>query len=112
MTSFSKIHRQKGLTDLIFCVMLAPSFVTTKVAWLECTKTRSHKGTKKEKVLDFLVFIEVRYVSSYHNFTSLKAVNRKSTYQSEIQRGDGCCEVAISADAEWAGELITERMSK
>ena len=37
------------------------------------------------------------------------AVNRSSTHQSGIQRGGDCCEVAISADAEWTGELITER---
>jgi len=32
-------------------------------------------------------------------------------HQSEIQRGGGCCKAAISADAEWAGELIAERPS-
>jgi len=36
-------------------------------------------------------------------------VNRKSTRQSGIQRGGGCCEAAISAGDEWAGEPVTER---
>lgn len=35
-------------------------------------------------------------------------MNRKSMHQSGIQRGGSCCEVAISADAEWAGELAVE----
>jgi hypothetical protein len=34
-----------------------PFSVTTKVAQLETTKTRSHKGTKKEKILKCLVFL-------------------------------------------------------
>jgi len=40
---------------------LHPLFVTTKVARLETTKTRSHKGTKKEKV-KFLVFLVSLYL--------------------------------------------------
>jgi hypothetical protein len=33
--------------------------VTTKVAWLETTKTRSHKGTKKRKSFEILGVLSV-----------------------------------------------------
>ena len=50
--------------------------------------------------------------SPVHNQTSHKAMTRKSTRQSEIQRGGGRCKAAISADGEWAGELDAESRKK
>jgi hypothetical protein len=46
-----------AVAAVLFQQASSKNAVTTKVARLETIKTRSHKGTKKEKVLKFLVFL-------------------------------------------------------
>lgn len=62
--------------------------------------------------IDFDITFIICYAPRHKFKFFPKAVNRKSTHESGMQRADGCCEVGISARGEWPGELAVEIRSR